>query len=337
MATQGIIASALQNQVKPVPLGDPKNQTTSTNAVTNGATTATTTTQPGVTGYNPVNVATPTAWTVDDKQTVAGQVKNLISEDSPIIQQARTNAKMAANDRGLTNSAMAVSAGESAAYSAALPIAQQDAETQAKAAGYSVDQINQANAQNAQYGNNAAQFNAGSANTRSNQDAQATTQKELQQMQSASQMDIQRLNSQTQIQLNQMDAQNRTALQDLQNQNQVLIQSNSQAANLMNQTTGVINNIMMNDKMNAEAKTEASRQVYEQLRTQLSILGKTSGLDLSTLLGENPYPDLAAEKAAQDAAFKESILSDPDYAAMLADYKQRNQAQSGWALFGGGS
>lgn len=248
MAT-GIIQSALQEPVKPVTM-----QTLNSQQEANSPTPTTATTTAA--GYNPTKVATPTEWTVDNNQTVAGQVNKLIGENSPLIEQARTNAKQQMNARGLVNSAMGVSAGETAAYTAALPIAQADAATYAKSAGYNADQVNQKNLQDAQYTNAASQFNADATNVASRFNASAINDATLKQMAES---------------------------------NQKLLSTNSEAASLMNQATGVINNILMNDKMDSAAKQEASRQVYENLRLQLSVLGATSALDLSSILNDNPY------------------------------------------------
>jgi len=64
-------------------------------------------------------------WTPDNTDT-ATRVNDLTSKNSPLMQQARTQAKQASNQKGLLNSSMAVQAGEAAAYNAALPIASQD-------------------------------------------------------------------------------------------------------------------------------------------------------------------------------------------------------------------
>lgn len=338
------MAGIIQSAVKPVPLTpDPntqQNQQTMAHPNTQDPTTATI---PGptptvqATGYNPAQVASPTQWNVTDNQTVAGNVKSLIDQNSPIIQQARTNAAEAANERGLLNSAMAASAGEQAAYSAAVPIATSDAQTYSKAAGYNADQQNQVNLANANLTNQSAQFNAGAENEASRTGATLASQERQQQAQIAGNLEqtktqiggnveIQKLQADTQTKLASMDAQNKTQLTQLQNQNQTLLQSNSQAAGLMNQATGVINNIMMNNQMDAAAKTEASRQVYENLRTQLSILSATSGLDLSTLLGSNPYPDaqtLKTQKGQQTIA--DSGLTPQQLQQMYAQLQQQKQ------------
>jgi len=76
-----------------------------------------------------VNVQSTPDMQVGTNQTVSGQLNGLIASNSPYMQLARSNAMQTANDRGLINSSMAAGAGESAAISAALPIAQQDAQT----------------------------------------------------------------------------------------------------------------------------------------------------------------------------------------------------------------
>jgi hypothetical protein len=60
--------------------------------------------------------------------SVSKQLTGLLKADSPMLTQARTNAKKAANRRGLLNSSIAAGAGEAAAYDVALPIASQEAQ-----------------------------------------------------------------------------------------------------------------------------------------------------------------------------------------------------------------
>ena len=95
----------------------------------------------------PTKLPDPTQWTTTPDQTVAGNVKSLTAEDSGIIQQARTRANQKMNDRGLLNSSMAQSASDSAAYDAAIPIAQADAANASKVAGYNTDTKNKFAAQ----------------------------------------------------------------------------------------------------------------------------------------------------------------------------------------------
>lgn len=59
--------------------------------------------------------------------SVADKVKELTSQDSALMQQAKTEGLKIANRRGLLNSSMAVGASQDAMVSKALPIASQDA------------------------------------------------------------------------------------------------------------------------------------------------------------------------------------------------------------------
>lgn len=86
-------------------------------------------------------------------QTVAGQLTGLLETDSPYITRARTRAAQTANSRGLINSSMAAGAGEAAAIDAALPVAQQDAQTYTQQQYQNQNASNQAKLFNADFGN----------------------------------------------------------------------------------------------------------------------------------------------------------------------------------------
>lgn len=94
-------------------------------------------------------VTTVSNWQNTPEQTVQGQTENIIKNDSPLIQLARTGADQQSQSRGLTNSSMAIGASQDAVYRAALPIAQADAAQSARVAGYNVDTLNKANEFNA--------------------------------------------------------------------------------------------------------------------------------------------------------------------------------------------
>ena len=97
--------------------------------------------------------ATTAAWAPDKDSTVQGQVANITDAGGPLMDRAATRAKQEAGNRGLLNSSIAVGAGQSALYDAALPMAQQDAGTFA-AAGK----------RNADAADATSQFNANSVN-----------------------------------------------------------------------------------------------------------------------------------------------------------------------------
>jgi hypothetical protein len=65
---------------------------------------------------------------VTPEATVSGQLKTLLSKDSPYLREADTRAREEAQKMGLLGSSMAVGAAERERIKAALPIAQQDAQ-----------------------------------------------------------------------------------------------------------------------------------------------------------------------------------------------------------------
>lgn len=88
---------------------------------------------PGVTVNGPPSPAPQlmgaTPSTVQPRETTSGQMRELLSESNPYIQQARGGAQRYAASRGLQNSSIAGQGGEQAAIASALPIAQSDAGT----------------------------------------------------------------------------------------------------------------------------------------------------------------------------------------------------------------
>lgn len=78
---------------------------------------------------NKTGAATP-QYNVDAKQTVQGQLDNLISQNNPLMQKAAAKGMQYANKRGLINSSMGAGAAQSAMMDYAMPIAQTDAATE---------------------------------------------------------------------------------------------------------------------------------------------------------------------------------------------------------------
>lgn len=110
-------------------------------------------TQPGAvpgTTTAPVT-STPILSQVQNNETVAGQLGELLKSGSPLLEQSRNRAIVQAAGRGLQNSTLAAQAGEEAFISSAVPIAATDAATFSQRA-----QGNQT-AQN-QFGQNQQQF-----------------------------------------------------------------------------------------------------------------------------------------------------------------------------------
>lgn len=139
--------------------------------------------QASTTTLAPTKLGDPSKWTTTPDQTVAGQIQNLTDPNSPLIQQARSRATQQANARGLINSSMALTGADSAAYDAAMPIAQADAAQASKVAGYNVGTSNEFKVRDAdtetQVGlanmgakNQTSQFNVGQTNQALTQERQ---------------------------------------------------------------------------------------------------------------------------------------------------------------------
>lgn len=207
-------------------------------------------------------IGTPSRWDVTPDQTVEGRINKLTDPNSPIIQQARFRANAAMNDRGLLNSSIAATAADSAAYEAAIPIAQADAATTAKAASYNADQQNQFTLEGSRQG---------------------------------SQMDIARLNADTQKQLSVMDNANREKAAAITASNNTLIQTNSQASSAFNQAVAAVSQIANNAQMDANAKTQATANVWASLISQLNVLGSVAGLNLTQTLNFANQPGFNAQ------------------------------------------
>lgn len=87
-----------------------------------------TTVRPGTTFVDPT------------KGTVAGQLSTLLAAESPYIEQARRRGEEQAARRGMLTTSISAGAAEREAIAAALPIAQQDAETYARVLGRQQEQ-----------------------------------------------------------------------------------------------------------------------------------------------------------------------------------------------------
>src|SRR4029077_11752607 len=82
------------------------------------------------TGYTPTPYTSTgyqaTPYAVPDSGLVQNQVKDIVGQDSPLMEQAKTRAAQTMQSRGLLNSALAIQAGQEGVISSALPIAQAD-------------------------------------------------------------------------------------------------------------------------------------------------------------------------------------------------------------------
>lgn len=262
----------------------------STGPATTGYTPSTAkATQATSTGYDPV------ATTVTPNQTVQGQVKSVIDDDSPLMQQARRRADEASNARGMLNSSIGIGAAQGAVLDAALPIAQQDASTYFQANQKTVDAQNaaknfeaaarnQASLANAQLGTDVSKTNAAAGNEASARSAEAsnqsalagfdaTTRLQLAQKDINARLEMSSLDRAMQLQIKQLDIGAQQTLTQMENQYRQLLQSNQNLSAMYQQTVNAIANISIQPGLARETKDAA---IATQLNTLREALAATS-------------------------------------------------------------
>ncbi len=184
-------------------------------------------------------------------QTVAGNLQTILSQSSPLMTQARTQGLEQANARGLANSSIGIESAQQAVTAAALPIAQQDAQT-----ALSVAQTNQA-AANQELANNAS----------------AQNQYGLQQMAGQQSLDLATIQNNAQVQL-----------ANINNQNKLLLQADSSAGNFYNSIAQGISGILEQPNISTTDKQTLVQYQTGLLQTGLAIIGGISNIDLSGML-----------------------------------------------------
>lgn len=257
-------------------------------------------TAPTAASYNPTTLPDPSKWSMTPDQTVQGQLANIMDPNSPIIQQARTQGLQLANDRGLLNSSMAEGEAMNSAYAAAMPIAQADAATAARAAGYNADELNQFAARNADAANQSGAFNANAANQMGQAQLSAQTQATIAQLQAQTQTNLAYLDHQTQTNLANLDTATRTNLATIEANYHVLMQSNASASDLFKQVTNNITAISMSKDMDGAAKQAAVDNQLQLLKSGMTVNGAVSNLNLGDLLN---FTDMAPQTPGSVSGF----------------------------------
>ena len=246
--------------------------------------------------YSATTATTPAAqWNVDRGQTVAGNVEDIIKADSPLMQMAATNAQQQMNKRGLINSSMAVGAGQSAVIGAALPMAQQDAQTRAQAAQYGAQATNQLQLAGQEATNRAAEYGANAANTLQAQSNTIRQQAAQLNAEAANKLLAQDLDNQfkasvanadiaSKVQLQQLADATKVDLANIQATYQQMISSNEQAGALYGKVMQNITDIVNNPDIAADDKTTAIDNQKTMLKTGMEIVSAVSGLGLGDIL-----------------------------------------------------
>lgn len=195
---------------------------------------------------------TQTMRTVDpDKETVAGQVRGIIAANSPLMQQAEARSQQQMNARGLLNSSIAVGAGQSALYDAALPIGTADANVYGNAANTNVNTANDFSKTNAAAQNQINQFNASQANT---------------------------------VALAALTAENQRLISQTDANKGVNMQMASAVQSIQNNYASQLAAIMSNTTMDAASKSAAKSQLDAWLNNSISQQGSLAGVNLDSIL-----------------------------------------------------
>ncbi len=230
--------------------------------------------------------ATATEWKPDENSTVAGQVNKLTAAGSPLIDQATTAAKQQSASRGLLNSTLGITAGLDAAYKAALPIAQQDANTYASAGQF-----------NANAANTTSQFNAGATNEVGMQREGFAQQEWLQNADFAQQSKTQAADLASRYDLAQMDVQSRMALQQADAANQMKLQQANAALQTGLQATD-------------NAVKQSMQQYDAALKQSMQGLDNQNKLESATLDADN-----RVALAGIEAKYKNELQANQSMAA----------------------
>ena len=300
------MASGLIDLNSPVPQANAAQPAVAAQAAPGVATTRTATATNAAATQAGLTKAALNTGEVAENQTVAGQVKGIIDANGPLSQQAEAAARGAASARGLSNSSMAIQAGQTAVLNSALPIAQQDAGTYSRQALQNQSDRNQNSQFNAAAGNQNAQFNTGEQNSTSrfnatqatsvdqgnaqaeNQASQfnANAQTATSQSNAAQQNDLAKVNlaQQNDITKANLDVASKSALTNLEASYKTLIQSTASAQAVQQQLTQNLANVQNNKDLDPAARQVAINQQVDLAKDSMNLIGAMNNLNMDGLL-----------------------------------------------------
>lgn len=230
---------------------------------------------------------TATSYIDQAKSTVAGQLSSLLSQDSPYIKQAETKAKEQSASRGLLNSTLAAQAGRTAAYEAALPIAQQDAET------YSKFGLQQQAADN-----QISTIQAESIVSGELQKQKAALNQQSQNIQNAFNARLSGATEQSKAWLQELQQNHDITMKELESQQTLALQGQQISAERAESIRTLSNQVMQNYQISVEnlmtdpdflnlgtaAVNNAVNQMQTLARNSIKFLGASSGVDMSAFV-----------------------------------------------------
>lgn len=252
------------------------------------------------------STAAATPFTVAPNQTVASNIEGIIAKDSPLLQQANARAMDRVNARGLLDSSIGISAGQSALYDAALPIAQQDAQTYNQAATNTAQAKNTADLTNAQLGTNVNLANAGAINTANLQTAQnattlsvadkqaatskynadlaATNARAMQDVDNAFKTAQQTTDIAGKVTLQNLQSETQKALAQIQLTGNTVMQTSTSATNIFNTGMSMIRDVIADSTIPPASKTSLVNGYLQWMQQGMNVIGNVNHVDVSDLL-----------------------------------------------------
>lgn len=220
----------------------------------------------GIAGQSTATGYAPTPYSVPTGGLVQNQVRDIVEQNSPLLQLSENKAMRTINERGLLNSSLGITAGQEAVISTATPIAQADAASIRDAAFKTTD------AQNT-----SSQFGAAAENAASSTNAQLTTSMNTTNANAANSALAANAQAENVRNLSLLDVNSKQALAVLDTQNRQLLQTNANAANMFQEVVKNIAAISVNDTLSKEAKDSAIASQINLLNQGLQTTANIAG------------------------------------------------------------
>lgn len=283
----------------------------------------------------PAATATLTNANLDPNGLVENRVGNILNTNSPLMQLAAARAKQTANDRGLSNSSMAVGDAQKAVMDAATPIATTDANATNQFALTNANAANRNSEFNATSTNDINKTNAGlsqQANLQNASQAQRTSE-----LNAASQNQATATNIDNQLKtlLANADASTKAYLTQLDDSMKQKIQSSANMATLFNAYTQQATAILTSDKLDKAGKESALAGLQAMLKDSVATQDAITGLDISnTVLGptSNSSASAATQTQIEDLSTQLAKLQQQ----LNSMSQQQNNPNNGWPYNAGG-
>lgn len=247
---------------------------------------------------------------VTDPSLVQNQLTGILNSNSPLMQQAQLQANQQMEARGMVNSTMGQEAGQQAMIAAALPVAQQDAATQAAAnqlntqntqqanlanqsAGMTANQVNTANTQQANLANQSAniatqQFNSQGHLTAATTSAQFLQSNVGQQYSAAANVAINNANNADKNAVQATVNSTQLQLANLQNSYGLLTTTNGSAQKAWTDANGQIQTILADTSLTPAAMNSQISTVLANLSTQMGTIDAINGTNIAHTIF-NPF------------------------------------------------